>query len=148
MRPGRARAAGPPAARERLGGAFWRFWSVEVATDTGIGLAVIALQTMVVLDLGGGATEVGWLSSARWLPYAVLGLLVGAIVEGMRRRSVMIVSDLVRAHPQPGQELPGVSSITRRWSPQRSSSPLNSVAVRLRSERRCGGASLSRSWES
>ena len=80
-----------------MGGAFWRFWSVEVATDTGIGLAVIALQTMVVLDLGGGATEVGWLSSARWLPYAVLGLLVGAIVEGMRRRTVMIVSDLVRA---------------------------------------------------
>lgn len=80
-----------------MGGAFWRFWSVEVATETGIGLAVIALQTMVVLDLGGGATEVGWLSSARWLPYMVLGLLVGAIVEGLRRRTVMIVSDLVRA---------------------------------------------------
>lgn len=80
-----------------MGGAFWRFWSVEVATETGIGLAVIALQTMVVLDLGGGATEVGWLSSARWLPYVVLGLLVGALVEGMRRRTVMIVSDLVRA---------------------------------------------------
>ncbi|GEK80983.1 MFS transporter [Agrococcus baldri] len=80
-----------------MGGAFWRFWSVELATETGIGLAVIALQTMVVLDLGGGATEVGWLSSARWLPYMVLGLLVGAIVEGLRRRTVMIVSDLVRA---------------------------------------------------
>ena len=45
------------AARDRrgLGAAFWRFWSVEVATETAIGLAVIALQTMVVLDLGGGA---------------------------------------------------------------------------------------------
>lgn len=80
-----------------MGGAFWRFWSVEVATETGLGLAVIALQTMVVLELGGGATEVGWLSAARWLPYAALGLLVGAIVEGMRRRTVMIVSDLARA---------------------------------------------------
>ncbi|KAA6432126.1 MFS transporter [Agrococcus sediminis] len=88
---------GPPAARERMGGAFWRFWSVEVATETGLGLAVIALQTMVVLDLGGGATEVGWLSSARFLPYVVLGLLVGALVEGMRRRTVMLVSDVVRA---------------------------------------------------
>ena len=87
------------AARDRrgLGAAFWRFWSVEVATETAIGLAVIALQTMVVLDLGGGATEVGWLSSARFLPYVVLGLLVGAIVEGMRRRTVMLVSDLLRA---------------------------------------------------
>lgn len=80
-----------------MGGAFWRFWSVELATETGLGLAVIALQTMVVLDLGGGATEVGWLSSARFLPYMLLGLLVGAIVEGLRRRTVMIVSDLVRA---------------------------------------------------
>lgn len=92
MRPGRGRARAAP-----MGAAFWRFWSVELATETGLGLAVIALQTMVVLDLGGGATEVGWLSSARWLPYMVLGLLVGAIVERMRRRTVMIVSDVVRA---------------------------------------------------
>ena len=68
------------AARDRpgLGAAFWRFWSVELATETGIGLAVIALQTMVVLDLGGGAAEVGWLASSRWLPYVVLGLVVRA----------------------------------------------------------------------
>lgn len=39
----------------RMGGAFWRFWSVEVATETGLGLAVIALQTIVVLELGGGS---------------------------------------------------------------------------------------------
>lgn len=83
--------------RRGLGAAFWRFWSVEVATETGIGLAVIALQTMVVLDLGGGATEVGWLASARWLPYVVLGLIVGAVVERMRRRTTMLVSDLARA---------------------------------------------------
>ncbi len=92
MRPERERARSGP-----LGGRFWRFWSVELATETGLGLAIIALQTMVVLDLGGGATEVGWLSSARWLPYMLLGLLVGALVEGMRRRTVMVVSDLVRA---------------------------------------------------
>lgn len=83
--------------RSRLGSAFWRFWSVELATETGIGLAVIALQTMVVLDLGGGAAEVGWLASSRWLPYVVLGLVVGAVVERMRRRTTMLVSDLARA---------------------------------------------------
>ncbi|WP_143143620.1 hypothetical protein [Agrococcus sp. Marseille-P2731] len=77
MRSGRERPRPAP-----MGAAFWRFWSVEVATETGLGLAVIALQTMVLLDLGGGATEVGWLSSARFLPYVVLGLVVGAVVEG------------------------------------------------------------------
>lgn len=80
-----------------MGSAFWRFWSVELATETGLGLAIIALQTMIVLDLGGGAAEVGWLASARWLPYVVLGLVVGAVVERMRRRTTMLVSDVARA---------------------------------------------------
>lgn len=46
--------------------------------------------------LGGGMVETGWLSAARWLPYHVLVLLVGALVDRARRRPVMIVSDLVR----------------------------------------------------
>jgi len=54
------------------------------------------LQTLVVLDLDGGATETGLLSSARWLPYLVFGLLVGALVDRVRRRPVMIVTDLIR----------------------------------------------------
>lgn len=83
--------------RERLGAAFWRFWSVELATGTGVGLAIIALQTMLVEDLGGGAAEVGWLAAARWLPYVVLGLVAGALVEGWRRRTAMLASDLARA---------------------------------------------------
>lgn len=83
--------------RQRLGAAFWRFWSVELATGTGVGLAIIALQTMLVEDLGGGAAEVGWLAAARWLPYVVLGLVAGALVEGWRRRTAMLASDLARA---------------------------------------------------
>ncbi|WP_404312935.1 MFS transporter [Agrococcus terreus] len=63
----------------------------------GVGLAVIALPTMLVEDLGGGAAEVGWLAAARWLPYVVLGLVAGALVEGWRRRTAMLMSDLVRA---------------------------------------------------
>lgn len=82
--------------RQRLGAAFWRFWSVELATGTGIGLALLALQAMVVEDLGGGAAEVGWLAAARWLPYVVLGLVAGALVEGWRRRTAMLASDLAR----------------------------------------------------
>lgn len=52
---------------------------------------------MVVLTLRGSAQDVGWLNSARWLPYLVLGLVVGALVDRYARRPVMIATDLVRA---------------------------------------------------
>ncbi|HEX8487872.1 MAG TPA: MFS transporter, partial [Propionibacteriaceae bacterium] len=53
--------------------------------------------TLVVVTLQGTAAEVGWLNSARWLPYLVLGLVVGALVDRARRRPLMIITDLIRA---------------------------------------------------
>jgi predicted MFS family arabinose efflux permease len=75
---------------------FRRFWAGEAVSGLGTYVTLLALQVLVVVDLGGGPVQTGWLSSARWLPYLVLGLLVGALVDRVRRRPVMIVSDLVR----------------------------------------------------
>lgn len=75
---------------------FRRFWAGEAVSGLGTYVTVLALQVLVVVDLGGGPVQTGWLSAARWLPYLVLGLLVGALVDRVRRRPVMIVSDLVR----------------------------------------------------
>ena len=77
--------------------AFRRFWWGETVSGFGSAVTVLALQTLVVVTLGGGATEVGWLNAARWLPYLVLGLVVGALVDRVRRRPVMVVTDLARA---------------------------------------------------
>ena len=63
----------------------------------GTAITALALQTLVVVTLDGGATEVGWLNTARWLPYLLLGLVVGALVDRVRRRPVMVATDLVRA---------------------------------------------------
>lgn len=76
---------------------FRRFWAGEAVSGLGSYVTLLALQTLVVLDLDGGAAQVGWVSSARWLPYLVAGLAVGALVDRVRRRPVMITSDLVRA---------------------------------------------------
>ncbi|SDU68647.1 MFS transporter [Jiangella alkaliphila] len=76
---------------------FRRFWAGEAVSGLGSYVTLLALQTLVVLDLDGGATEVGWVSSARWLPYLLAGLVVGALVDRVRRRPVMITSDLARA---------------------------------------------------
>ncbi len=80
-----------------LGSGFRRFWWVEAVSGFGVAITSLALQTLVVVTLQGGAVEVGWLNSARWLPYLILGLVVGALVDRARRRPVMIVTDLTRA---------------------------------------------------
>ena len=52
----------------------------------GDAITLLALQTLAVITLQGGAVQVGWVNSARWLPYLVLGLVVGALVDRVRRR--------------------------------------------------------------
>ena len=64
---------------------------------SGTAITALALQTLVLVTLDGGAAQVGWLNSARWLPYLVLGLVVGALVDRVRRRPVMVATDLARA---------------------------------------------------
>lgn len=76
---------------------FVRFWWAEAASGFGTAITTLALQTLVLVTLDRGAAEVGWLSSARWLPYLLLGLVVGALVDRVRRRPVMIATDLARA---------------------------------------------------
>ena len=67
----------------------------------GVGLRqlhhLLALQTLVVLTLHGSAVQVGWLNAARWLPYLVVGVAVGALVDRRRRRPVMVGMDLAQA---------------------------------------------------
>ena len=76
---------------------FRRFWTGEAVSGFGTYVALLAIQTLVVVDLDGGATQTGWLNAARWLPYLVLGVVVGALVDRVRRRPVMVATDLARA---------------------------------------------------
>lgn len=76
---------------------FPRFWWGEAVSGFGSAVTGLALQTLVVVTLGGTAVQVGWLNAATWLPYLVLGLVVGALVDRVRRRPVMVVTDVLRA---------------------------------------------------
>lgn len=76
---------------------FSRFWWGEAVSGLGGAITLLALQTLVVVTLQGSAVQVGWLNSARWLPYLVLGLVVGALVDRARRRPLMMATDLIRA---------------------------------------------------
>lgn len=76
---------------------FTRFWVSETVSSFGTYVTLLALQTLVVLTMGGSAQDVGWLNSARWFPYLLLGLVVGALVDRRSRRPVMVCTDLAQA---------------------------------------------------
>lgn len=98
IEPTRPAGLEPDAAEQRFpSSAFKRFWLAESVSSFGTYVTLLALSTLVVVTLEGDAQDVGWLSSARWLPYLVLGLVVGALVDRRRRRPIMITTDLARA---------------------------------------------------
>lgn len=76
---------------------FLLFWRANAVSAFGTHVTLLALQTLVVLTLHGSAAQVGWLNSARWLPYLVVGVVVGALVDRHPRRPILIITDLVQA---------------------------------------------------
>jgi len=80
-----------------LSGSFLRYWRADAVSVLGTYVTLFALQALVVLTLDGSAADVGWLNAARWLPYLVFGLVVGAIVDGRRRLPLMVSTDLLQA---------------------------------------------------
>lgn len=80
-----------------ISGSFVRYWRATAVSGLGTYVTVFALQALVVLTLDGTAADVGWLNAARWLPYLVFGLVVGAVVDGRRRLPLMVRSDVAQA---------------------------------------------------
>ena len=76
---------------------FSLYFRADAVSVLGTYVTLFALQALVVLTLDGTASDVGWLNASRWLPYLVLGLVVGALVDGRRRLPLMIGTDLVQA---------------------------------------------------
>lgn len=76
---------------------FLRYWRADAVSGLGTYVTLFALQALVVLTLHGSVADVGWLNAARWLPYLVFGLVVGAIVDGRRRLPLMVSTDLLQA---------------------------------------------------
>src|SRR3954454_16703623 len=53
-----------------------------------------------VLSIGGGATDVGIVAAAGFLPFIFLGLIGGVVADRIERRRILIASDLVRLSTQ------------------------------------------------
>ncbi|HEY6793859.1 MAG TPA: MFS transporter [Kineosporiaceae bacterium] len=59
-------------------------------------VTAVALPTVALLTLHATPLQFGLLTAATYLPYPLLGLQVGAWVDRMRRRRVMVMADVVR----------------------------------------------------
>jgi MFS family permease len=76
---------------------FLLLWTGETASGIGNSLAIVALPLIAVLDLQSSTFGVSVLNAAVWVPWLVLGLPVGAWVDRLPARSVMIVCDVLAA---------------------------------------------------
>ena len=73
---------------------FAKLWTGYTIAAVGSQISVLAIPLTAVLVLGAGATETGLLVAASMAPSLVLGLFIGAWVDRLPRRPIMIVSDV------------------------------------------------------
>lgn len=76
---------------------FRRFWAGHTVSVMGADITYIALPLVATLLLDAGAAGVATVATATFLPSILLPLLAGHLLEGRRRRGVMIAADIVRA---------------------------------------------------
>ena len=76
---------------------FLRLWAAETISHFGSSITGIALPFVAITLLNAGPLEVAILNLADFLPFLLIGLLAGALVDRLPRRAVLIGSDLGRA---------------------------------------------------
>jgi MFS family permease len=75
---------------------FWLFWCGQTVSELGTAFTLFALP-LLVYKLTGSAVDLGIATAAGFLPYLLFGLVIGAWVDRLHRRPVMIAADVCRA---------------------------------------------------
>ena len=90
--PVRASSVGEP----RLGGDFWKFWTGQTISTLGSSFTSFAFP-LLIFRLTGSSLNLAFSVVATVLPYLLFGLLIGAWVDRVNRKRVMVLTDLARA---------------------------------------------------
>lgn len=80
----------------RRNNSFVRFWLASTTSNFGAYITSLSLQVLVVVNLHGTAADVGWVNASRWLPYVLLGLVAGVLVDRIHRKFVLVTTDIGR----------------------------------------------------
>ena len=76
---------------------FRLFWAARAISVAGDRISLLALPTVAILILYASPAQVGVLNAAGTLAWPVLGLFAGVWVDRLRRRRILIATDLARA---------------------------------------------------
>jgi MFS family permease len=98
MAVGTTEAASPgPASRLIRSPDFVKLWVGQSVSELGSEVSFIAIPLAAILTLHADALQIGFLQAAERLPFVVIGLLAGPVVDRVRRRRLMLGSDVGRA---------------------------------------------------
>lgn len=80
----------------RLSADFWKFWAGQTISNLGTSFTNFTLP-LLVYNLTGSAVNLAISTAANMLPYLLFGLLIGAWVDRIDRKRLMIAVDLTKA---------------------------------------------------
>lgn len=86
-----ARCGGP----QGLSSDFWKFWFGQTVSNLGSSITLFAMP-LLVFQLTGSALNLGLTAAIAWLPNLLFGLVIGAWVDRVDRRRLMITVDLLQ----------------------------------------------------
>lgn len=75
---------------------YVRLWGAQGISALGTQITLVALPLTAVLTLDASTFEVALLTGLEFVPFALLGIPAGVWVDRLRRRPIMIATDLAR----------------------------------------------------
>lgn len=85
-----------PTETQRLPTAYWRLWAASGVSNLGDGVFLVALP-LLAARLTRSEVSISLVSAAAMLPWLVLSLPIGALIDRADRRHIMMVADSARA---------------------------------------------------
>lgn len=86
----------PGRPRSTLGRDFWCYFSGQLASQVGSSFTLFALP-LLVFKLTHSATNLALTTASEFVPYLLFGLVLGALVDRLDRKRMMLLTDVARA---------------------------------------------------
>jgi hypothetical protein len=85
----------PAAGRRSLGRDFWLYFSGQLISQVGSSFTLFALP-LLVFKLTHSATSLALTTASNFVPYLLFGLILGALVDRVNRKRMMLLTDVGR----------------------------------------------------
>jgi MFS family permease len=93
--PSASNSANAPAGRE-FSADFWKFFCGQTVSNVGSSFTIFVLP-LLVFKLTGSALNLALVAAAEYVPYLLFGLIIGAWVDRVDRKRLMIFTDIAQA---------------------------------------------------